>query len=123
MTQAVAELASGDETVASLLWPELEAQMDIVETHKASEILFDGWDMPDEYNFDFSAFSALPLGNISTALNYTQLLTGSLHDILENLGDAVPGLGDKLIDILPMLEPNKISFFYGVGNSLYITLT
>ena len=29
-----------------LIWPEIEATMDVFETHTISELLFDGWELP-----------------------------------------------------------------------------
>ncbi|XP_076039562.1 lysosome membrane protein 2-like [Oratosquilla oratoria] len=87
-----------DVTLARLfIWPEIERTMDIFETRTAGELVYKGYDLPTDFNFDFS----------SLGLNFTSGLSGDLYEILDNLG----------LDPPAELQENKFGFFYGRNNT------
>lgn len=83
-----------------LIWPEIENTMDVFETFTVSEVLFEGWDLP-EFNFNFG----LP------RLHFN----GTLYDILLEIG--MPD--EKIPDIVKGNKIGYYSFMNGTTDGVY----
>ncbi|KAK4299018.1 hypothetical protein Pmani_028674 [Petrolisthes manimaculis] len=83
--------------IFNTIWTELEAGMDLFETHTVGELLFYGYDLPD-FDFDFS----------DLGLNFTSGWNGTLGEILQAAGaDHVP----------PFLLENVLGYLMAVNNT------
>lgn len=81
-----------------LIWPEIEATMDVFETHTISELLFDGWELP-VFNLDFSNSGIAAVKNIT--------FVGTVVDLLEALDLEVP----------EAIANNRIGYFSFANNT------
>lgn len=88
--------------VPGIVWSQMEAAMDVFETHAAGDILFYGYDLPD-FNFDFSGL-APPFNK----LNMTSGWSGSIAEIMEAMG---------FKDIPELVENNAVGLLLGVNNT------
>ncbi|KAK8379449.1 hypothetical protein O3P69_019391 [Scylla paramamosain] len=88
--------------ISSTIWTQLEASLDLFETHEAGDILFYGYDLP-AFNFDFSG-----LGNLVPKLDETEGWSGTLADIMDQMG---------FQDIPQVVLDNKLALLLGVNNT------
>ncbi|XP_063852243.1 lysosome membrane protein 2-like isoform X3 [Scylla paramamosain] len=88
--------------ISSTIWTQLEASLDLFETHEAGDILFYGYDLP-AFNFDFSG-----LGNLVPKLDETEGWSGTLADVMDQMG---------FQDVPQVVLDNKLALLLGVNNT------